>query len=74
MILATLSDEGGGWRRTDHVDPPTHLREVFCFEIDDGRRARDLSREPGLDGVAIRGRDIDGWPESLFSDNPEPIT
>ncbi len=38
---------------------------LLCFEIYDGRRARNLSREPGLDGVAIRGRDIDGWPESL---------
>jgi hypothetical protein len=64
-MLATLADEGGDWRRADYVDPPTHQREVLCFEIDDGRRARDLSREPGLDGVAIRGRDIDGWPERL---------
>jgi len=34
-------------------------------EADDGRRARNLSRRPGLAGAAIRGRDIDGWPESL---------
>jgi hypothetical protein len=65
LILATLSDEGGGWRRTDYVDLLTHLRELLCFEIDDGRRARNLSGKPGLDGLAIRGRDIDAGRKAL---------
>jgi hypothetical protein len=43
-ILATR----GGWRRTNYVDPLTHLRELLCFEINGGRRARNLSRKPGL--------------------------
>jgi hypothetical protein len=34
-MLAALVDESGGWRRTDYVDPLTHLRELLCFEIDD---------------------------------------
>ena len=68
LVLAALIDERRDPGGADDVYPTAHHGEPVRLEIDDGRGARDLARQPRLDRMPVRRRDTDRLPGKAAPD------
>jgi len=68
LVLAALTDERRDPGGADDVYPAAHHGEPVRLEIDDGRGARDLARQPRLDRMPVRRRDTDRLPGKAAPD------